>query len=57
MNIINRDRNVFNSVFGLTFLGNFYSRLIFLIDSIRCVRDLKTKVLKDGPELLNHSGA
>ena len=56
MNIINIENHVFNSDCDVILLDDVYSRLTFLVDRIRRVRELKDKVLKDGPEQLEYFG-
>ena len=48
MDIMNRDRNVFNSVCEIVYLSNINSRLAVLIDRSCSTGDLEAKVCSMG---------
>ena len=56
VDVINRDINVFNSNCGMVCLYNINDSLDVLIGGSWSIRDLETKVLWYGSQLLEHFG-
>ena len=56
MDILNRDKNMFNSSFEMFFLYNINFRLNVLIYGSWRIRDLEAKFFKNGSDPLEHFG-